>query len=191
MFVSVWIIVAVVIIVVIVVMLFGIASYNRLLAMRQQCNQAFADIAVQLRQRHDLVPNLVEIVRGYAGHERGTLDAVVQARNLATAAQGPAAKAQAESVLGGALRQLFAVAEAYPNLKASSNFQQLQTDLTGIENKLVAARRSFNAMVQGYNSIIQQFPTVLFATALDFAPHEFFNFGEERHAADQAPQVRF
>jgi len=173
------------------VVLWGIASYNRLVAMRQQCNKAFADIDVQLRQRHDLVPNLIETVKGYAGHERGTLDAVVQARNIAMAAQGSAAKAQAETALGGALRQLFALAEAYPDLKASSNFQQLQTDLTGIENRLAAARRFFNGMVQGYNSMIQQFPTVLFARAFGFTPHEFFSLGDERHTADQAPQVKF
>lgn len=184
---STWIILAVIVLVV----LFGIASYNRLVAMRQRCNQAFADINVQLKQRHDLVPNLVETVKGYAGHERGTLDAVVQARNAALAAHGPAAKAQAETMLGGALRQLFALAEAYPNLKANSNFQQLQIDLTGIENSLAAARRSFNAMVQGYNSMIQQFPTILFARALGFAPHDFFNLGDEGPQVEQAPQVKF
>jgi len=184
---SAWIILAIAI----VIVLFGIASYNRLVAMRQQCNQAFADIDVQLRQRHDLVPNLVETVKGYASHERGTLDAVVQARNAAVRAQGPAAKAQAEAVLAGALRQLFALAEAYPNLKANSNFQQLQTDLTGLENKLATARRSFNDMVQQYNSMIQQFPTVLFATALGFVAHEFFNLGDDRHVADQPPEVKF
>ena len=183
-----WIVVA---IVVVAFLVWGLASYNRLVAMRQQCNQAFADIDVQLRQRHDLVPNLVETVRGYASHERGTLDAVVQARNAAIAAQGPATKAQSESVLGEALRQLFALAEAYPNLKASSNFQQLQTDLTGIENRLAAARRSFNGMVQGYNSVIQQFPTVLFAHSFGFAPDEFFNIGDERQQVQQAPQVKF
>ena len=183
-----WIVVA---IVVVAFLVGGLASYNRLVAMRQQCNQAFADIEVQLRQRHDLVPNLVETVKGYASHERGTLDAVVQARNAAIAAQGPAAKAQSESVLGEALRQLFALAEAYPNLKASSNFQQLQTDLTGIENRLAAARRSFNGMVQGYNSVIQQFPTVLFAHSFGFAPDEFFNIGDERQQVQQAPQVKF
>ena len=94
-------------------------------------------------------------------------------------------------MLGEALRQLFALAEAYPNLKANSNFQALQVELTGIENRLAAARRSFNAMVQGYNGMIQQFPTVLFAAALGFAPHEFFNLGGERQVADQAPQVKF
>ncbi len=184
---TVWIILAIVVLVV----LFGIASYNRLVTMRQQCNQAFADIDVKLKQRHDLVPNLVETVKGYAGHERNTLDAVVRSRNAAVAAPGPAAKAQAEGMLGGALRQLFAVAEAYPNLKADRSFQQLETDLTGIENSLAAARRSFNTMVQGYNSMIQQFPTVLFARAMGFAPHEFFSIGDERPRVEQAPQVRF
>jgi LemA protein len=177
--------------VVVLVVLFSVASYNRLVAMRQQCNQAFADIDVQLRQRHDLVPNLVETVKGYAGHERSTLDAVVQARNAAAAAQGPAAKAQAETMLSVALRRLFALAEAYPNLKANSNFQQLQSDLTGIENKLAAARRAFNAMVQGYNSMIQQLPAALFARAFGFTPHEFFNLADERRTVDQAPQVKF
>ena len=184
---SLWIIIGIIIIIALLVM----ASYNRLVAMPQLCNQAFADIDVQLRQRHDLIPNLVETVKGYAGHERGTLDAVVQARNAAAAAQEPAAKAQAESALGGALRQLFALAEAYPNLKANSNFQQLQTDLTGIENRLAAARHSFNAMVRGYNSMIQHFPMALFARTLGFAAHEFFNLSDERQQVEPAPQVKF
>ena len=156
--------------------------------MRQQCNQAFADIEVQLRLRHDLVPNLVETVKAYAGHERDTLDAVVQARN---AAEGTAATGQVETRLSGALRQLFAVAEAYPNLKANSNFQHLQTELTDIENRLAAARRFFNGMVQAYNSKIRQLPTMLLAGALGFTPHEFFNAGDERPAVDRAPQVKF
>ncbi len=179
----------IVVIIVVVVVSFGITSYNRLVAMRQQCNQAFADIDVQLRQRHDLVPNLVETVKAYAGHERGTLDAVVEARNAAAAAQEPAIKAQAETKLTGALRQLFAVAESYPNLKASSNFQGLQAELTAIENKIATARRSFNGMVQQYNSMIQQFPTAVFARSLGFTPHEFFNLGDDGGAA--APQVTF
>ena len=186
---STWISIAVAIVA--VILFWGVVTYNRLVAMRQQCSQAFADIDVQLKQRHDLIPNLVETVKGYAGHERATLDAVVQARNAAVAAQGPAAKAQAETVLGGALRQLFALAEAYPNLKANSNFQQLQTDLIAIENKLATARRSFNSKVQGYNSMVQQFPTVLFAGPFGFAPHEFFNVGDDRKMLDQAPQVKF
>jgi LemA protein len=184
---SAWIILGIIVL----VLLWGIVSYNRLIVMRQQCNQAFADTDVQLKRRHDLVPNLVESVKGYAGHERGTLDAVVEARNAAAAARGPAAKAQAETMLSGALRQLFVLAEAYPHLKASSNFQQLQTDLTGIENKLADARRFFNGMVQQYNSMIQQFPTVLFAGVFGFAPHEFFDPGGERQMLEQPPQVTF
>lgn len=166
---SAWIILGIIV----VGVLWGIVSYNRLVAMRQQCNQAFADIDVQVKRRRDLIPNLVETVKGYAGHD------------------GPAAKAEVETMLGGALRQLIALAEAYPNLKANSNFQQLRTDLTGIENKLAIARRLLNGMVQAYNSTIQQFPMVLFAGALGFAPHEFFNLGEERQVADPAPQVKF
>jgi LemA protein len=168
--------------------------YNGLVAMRQRVNQAYADIDVQMKQRHDLVPNLVETVKGYAGHERGTLEAVVNARNAAVAAQssGVAAQAAAENVLTGALRQLFALSEAYPNLKANQNFLQLQTELTDIENKLAAARRFFNNAVQEYNTGIQQFPAVFLAGPLGFSQKEFFDVGaEERKALDQAPQVKF
>jgi LemA protein len=173
------------------ILLWGGVSYNRLVAMRQQCSQAFADIDVQLKRRHDLVPNLVETVKGYVGHERRTLEAVVQARNAAMLAQGPAVQAAAENALSGALRQLFALSEAYPNLKANTSFQQLQTNLAGIEGRLADARRSFNGMVQGYNSMIQQFPMALFASVLGFAPHEFFTVGDERQTITQAPQVKF
>src|SRR5262247_2382450 len=132
-------------------------TYNGLVTLRQRCRQAFSDIDVQLKQRHDLIPNLVETVKGYATHERGTLDAVVQARNAAMTAHGPAQQAQAENALTGALRQLFALAEAYPDLKANANFQQLQAELSDIENKIAAARRFFNNSVQEYNTGIQQF----------------------------------
>ncbi len=175
----------------VVVLFWAIVTYNRLVAMRQQCSQAFADVDVQLKQRHDLVPNLVETVKGYAGHERGTLEAVVQARNAALAAQGVAARAATENMLSGALRQLFALSEAYPNLKASSNFQQLQAALADIENKLAEARRAFNAMVQGNNTMVQQFPTALLARVFGFAAHEFFNVGDERQILTQAPKVNF
>lgn len=185
--VSAWIILGIVV----VVILWAVVGYNRLVAMRQQCNQAFADVDVQLKRRHDLVPNLVETVKGYADHERGTLDAVVQARSAAMEAQGPAAKAQAETMLGRALSQLFALAEAYPNLKANSNFQQLQTALSDTENSLADTRRAFNAMVQGYNSVIQQFPTVLFARIFGFTPHQFFALGDERQTQERAPEVKF
>jgi LemA protein len=168
-----------------------IIIYNGLVAMRQRVNQAFADVDVQLKQRHDLVPNLVETVKGYASHERGTLEAVVQARNAAMTAQGPAQMAQAENMLSGALRQLFALSEAYPDLKANQNFQQLQTELADLENKIAAARRFFNNAVQEYNTGIQQFPAVLLAGPTGFTQREFFDLGAERATAGQAPQVKF
>jgi LemA protein len=186
---STWIVLGV--IVVLVVWL--IMMYNGLVAMRQRVNQSFADIDVQLRQRHDLVPNLVETVKGYAAHERGTLEEVVKARNAAVAAQsqGPAQQAMAENMLTGALRQLFALSEAYPDLKANANFQQLQAELSDIENKIAAARRFFNNAVQEYNTGIQQFPAVLMAGPMGFTHKEFFDLGEERAAMTQAPQVKF
>ena len=178
-----WIVIGVIV----VLALWIITIYNGLVAMRQRVNQAFSDIDVQTKQRHDLVPNLVETVKGYAGHERGTLEAVVQARNAAVAAQ-----AAAENALSGALRQLFALSEAYPDLKASQNFQQLQNQLSDIENKIAAARRFFNNAVQEYNTGIQQFPAVLLAGPFGFTPKDFFDVGvEERKVLDQAPQVKF
>jgi LemA protein len=177
--------------VIVVIVLWAITIYNGLVAMRQRVNQSFADIDVQLKQRHDLIPNLVETVKGYAAHERGTLEAVVQARNAAIAAPGVEQKVAAENVLSGALRQLFALSEAYPNLKANENFQQLQAQLTDIENKLAAARRFFNNAVQEYNTGIQQFPAALFASAFGFHPQQFFDLGESRAQLDQAPSVKF
>ena len=167
---------------------YAIFTYNGLVGMRQRVNQAFADIDVQLKQRHDLIPNLVETVKGYASHERETLEAVVQARNAAQAAQGPAAQAAAEQQLSGAVGRLLALAEAYPDLKASANFQQLQTDLTDVENKLAAARRFFNNAVSEFNAAIQAFPAVLFASQMGFTPREFFDVGAEaRTSMDAAP----
>ncbi len=178
--------------VIVLIGLWLIMTYNGLVTLRQRCRQAFSDIDVQLKQRHDLVPNLVETVKGYASHERGTLEAVVQARNAAIAAQGPAAQAQAEGMLQGALRQLFALAEAYPDLKANTNFQQLQTELADLENKIAAARRFFNSAAAEYNATREAFPAVLFAQSLGFGPQEFFNLEEgERTAVRTAPQVKF
>jgi LemA protein len=171
-----------------------VSVYNGLVALRQRVNQAFSDIDVQTKQRHDLIPNLVETVKGYAAHERGTLEAVVQARNAAMTAQagGIAAQAAAENALTGALRQLFALSEAYPDLKANQNFQQLQNELSDLENKIAAARRFFNNAVQEYNTGIQQFPAVLLAGALGFTPKDFFDVGvEQRKELEQAPQVKF
>ena len=181
----------IILIVIVVVAVWAVMVYNNLVAMRQRTNQAFADIDVQLRQRHDLIPNLVETVKGYAAHERGTLEAVVKARNAAVSAQGPDQKVAAENMLTGALRQLFALAEAYPDLKANTNFLQLQTELGDIENKLAASRRFFNNAVQEYNSGIQQFPAALFAASFGFQPKPFFDLGEERQTVSQAPSVKF
>ncbi len=182
-----WIVLAVIV----VLILWIIMIYNQLVAMRQRVSQSFADVDVQLKQRHDLIPNLVETVKGYAAHERGTLEAVIKARNAAVSAQGPEQQAAAENLLSGALRQLFALSEAYPDLKANQNFQQLQSELADIENKIAAARRFFNNSVQEYNTGIQQFPAALFAAALGFSPRTFFDVGEERQVMEKAPQVKF
>lgn len=182
-----WIILAVIV----VIALWVIMIYNGLVSLRLRVDQAFADIDVQLRQRHDLIPNLVETVKGYAAHERGTLDEVIRARNAAMAAQGPAQQAAAENALSGALRQLFALSESYPDLKANTNFQQLQAELTDVENKIAASRRFFNNSVGEYNARIQQFPAALFAASLGFAPKTFFDLGEDRKTMLEAPQVKF
>ena len=169
----------------------AIFIYNGLITLRQRVNQAFADIDVQLKQRHDLIPNLLETVKGYAAHERGTFDAVVKARNAAMAAQTPGQVAAAENQLTGALRGLLALGEAYPDLKASANFQQLQNELADIENKIAAARRFFNNAVQEYNTGIQRFPAALFAGMLGFSQRDFFDLGEARGELQQPPSVKF
>ena len=184
---STWIVLGVVV----VLVLFVIMTYNGLITLRQRVNQSFADIDVQMKQRHDLIPNLVETVKGYAAHERGTLEAVIQARNSAMTAQGPAQQAAAENALTGALRQIFALSEAYPNLKANENFQQLQAELTDLENKIAASRRFFNNAVQEYNTGIQRFPAALFAGMLGFTEKQFFDLGAERQTVGEAPQVKF
>jgi LemA protein len=165
--------------------------YNGLVTLRQRVSQAFADIDVQLKQRHDLIPNLVETVKGYAAHERGTLDAVIQARNAAVGAKTPGEVAAAENQLTGAVRGLLALAESYPDLKASANFQQLQNELSDIENKIAASRRFFNNAVQEYNTGIQRFPAALFAGALGFTQREFFDLGDQRTTYEQTPSVKF
>jgi LemA protein len=184
---STWIVIGVLV----VLVLWIIMIYNGLVAMRQRVNQSFADIDVQLKQRQDLIPNLVETVKGYASHERGTLEAVVKARQAAVAAPDLQQKVAAENMLSGTLRQLFALSESYPDLKANQNFQQLQAQLTDIENKLAAARRFFNNAVQEFNTGIQNFPAVLFAAALGFHSQPFFDLGEGRAAAEVAPTVKF
>jgi LemA protein len=181
----------IVVAIVVVVGFMLVGTYNRLVGLRQNANQAFADIDVQLKQRQDLIPNLVETVKGYAAHESGTLQAVTQARAAAASAGTVEERVDAENALSGALRQLFAVSEAYPDLKANANFMQLQAELGDIENKLAAARRFFNNAVSEFNASIQQFPAVLIAGAFGFQPRAFFDLGENRAAAETAPQVKF
>ena len=181
----------IVIVILVVLGLLFMGTYNRLVALRQRANQAFADVDVQLQQRHDLIPNLVETVKGYAGHEAGVLEAVTQARAAATTAGSVDDKVQAENVLTGALRQLFAVSEAYPDLKANTTFIKLQDELSDIENKLAAARRFFNSAVAEFNAAIQQFPAVLVAGAAGFKEREFFDVGADRANVAAAPQVKF
>lgn len=175
-----------------VLALMAIGIYNQLVSLRNRVNQSFADIDVQLKQRHDLIPNLVETVKGYAAHEKGTLEAVIAARGAAlNTGGGTAQQAQAEGALGAALGRLIALGEAYPDLKANANFQQLSAQLSDIENKIAAARRFFNNAVNEYNTGIQQFPAVVFASTLGFQPRTSFDLGEQRGALEQAPSVKF
>jgi len=154
--------------------LYAIMVYNSLVRLRARAAQAYADVDVQLKQRHDLIPNLVETVKGYASHEKETLDAVVRARNAAGSASGPADQAQAESVVTSALRQVFALSEAYPDLKANQGFLQLQEELAGTEGRISYARQYYNDTVLRYNTKIQTFPAVLIANAMRFQEREYF-----------------
>ena len=177
------------VIVVLVLVLVGI--YNGLVAKRQTCREAFAGIDVQLKQRQNLIPNLVETVKGYASHEQETLDQVIAARTAAINASGPTATGQAEGMLTGALGKLFALAESYPDLKANTNFLQLQQELSSIEDKVAAARRFYNSAVADYNTAIEQFPAAMFAGGFGFEPRDFFDVGEDRAALSSVPDVKF
>ncbi len=174
----------------VLVIAWGLLTYNRLVRQRNQVDASWAQIDVQLKRRYDLIPNLVETVKGYAAHERGTLEAVVQARNSAVAAAdaSPGARAEAEGVLSQTLGRLFALAEAYPNLKANENFAALQGELTGTEDKIAYARQFYNASVQTYNTTIQSIPSNLVAGIGGFRPRDLF----EASGAERGPvQVRF
>ncbi|HVY87943.1 MAG TPA: LemA family protein [Hyphomonadaceae bacterium] len=178
--------------VVVLLLLFIIGIYNGLVSKRQTVNEAFSGIDVQLKLRRELIPNLVETVKGYAAHEKSTFDAVIAARNAAASAQGPAAIGAAEGVVTQSLGRLFALAESYPDLKASANFIQLQTELSSIEDKVAAARRFYNSAVGDYNTAIQQFPGSIIAGSTGFTSKEFFDVGEAQRAEMQnAPQVKF
>src|SRR5258708_9858740 len=179
-------------VVIAVIAFYVIFAYNRLVALSQAWRRAFSDIDVQLKQRHDLIPNLVETVKGYAAHESGVLTKVAEARASAMRATGVAGKSAAEGALTGALANLFAVAENYPQLKANENFRQLQDELGDLENKIAAARRFLNNAVAEYNIAIQQFPAVLVANMLGFAPAQMFELDEaEKAEAREPPKVSF
>jgi len=172
-----------------IVAIVGITIYNALVKMRTQAQGAWADIDVQLKRRWDLIPNLVETVKGYASHEKDTLEAVINARNRAMSASGPADKAQAENMLSGALKSLFALSEAYPQLRAVESFTSLQGTLGEIEDAVQNSRRYYNAVVRDYNTKVEQFPSVLVANAFRFQKEEFFELDDE--AQREAPTVSF
>ena len=179
-------------IIIAVVVVFIVIGYNRLVALRQAWKNAFADIDVQLKQRHDLIPNLVETVKGYAAHESGVFEKVTEARATAMRATTPAEKGAAEGALSGALMNLMAVAENYPQLKANENFRQLQDELADLENKIAAARRFFNNSVAEYNASIEQFPAVIYAGALGFTHADMFALdATEKAEANVPPKVSF
>jgi len=180
-----------VIVIVVILVVIGLVfwlGYNGLVKRRVQVDNAWSQIDVQLKRRHDLIPNLVETVKGYAAHERGTFEAVTNARANSINAQTPVEQAQAENVLSGALKSLFAVAEAYPDLKANQNFLNLQEELTSAEDRVAYARQYYNDSVSSYNTQIQKFPTNLLAGMFHFEKREFFDAAPED---TETPQVQF
>lgn len=171
-----------------VVVILGIILYNRLVQLRNRVDNAWAQVDVQLRRRYDLVPNVVETVKGYAAHERETFESVVEARNAAQAAEGPEAQAEAENALTAALRRLFALAEAYPELRAAENFAALQQELSDTENRIAVSRQIYNDTVLSYNNAAQTVPTNLVAGMTGFRPRPFFEPDVE---AESPPVVDF
>lgn len=181
-----WIIILVV---VVALVLYGIASYNGLIRGRNQVENAWSQIDVQLKRRIDLIPNLIETVKAYAAHEKSTLEAVINARNAAMAAPAtPHGQAEADNQITGALRQMFALGESYPDLKANQNFLSLQEELSATEGRVAYSRQFYNDSVLGYNNKLQAFPTVFFAQMLKFEKREYFETDE---AAREVPKVQF
>ncbi len=172
-----------------ILVIWFIATYNRLISAKNAADNSWSDIDVQLKRRYDLIPNLVETVKGYASHEKGLFEEVARARSAAMSAKTPAESAAAENMLAGTLKSLFAVAENYPELKASQNFMELQGELRDTEDKVQAARRFYNANVRDWNTLIQQFPTNLIAGPMKFTAREFFEIAEG--AQREAPKVQF
>ena len=180
-----WIALAVVVL--LIAILVGI--YNSLISKRVRCREAWSQIDVQLKRRYDLIPNLVDTVKGYAAHESETLERVIQARNSAISAEGVGQQAQAENMLTGALKQLFALSESYPNLKANENFAQLQEELTATENKIAFARQHYNDTAALYNELRQKFPSNMVAGMFGFKHQEYFELDDA--AQREAPKVNF
>jgi LemA protein len=179
----------IIIVLIVLVVIVFVAMYNGLVRLRNRVDNAWSQIDVQLKRRHDLIPNLVETVKGYAKHEQETLDRVIQARNMAMNASGVPATAQAENMLSGALKSLFALSEAYPDLKANTNFLQLQEELTSTEDRVAYSRQFFNDSVLKYNNKIQTIPANVIAGMFNFKEREFFEV-EEPEARD-APKIQF
>lgn len=165
-----------------------ISIYNRFIKLKNQADESWSGIDVQLKRRYDLIPNLVETVKGYASHEKETLEKVIQARNMAQSAGNVAEQAQAENFLTGALKSIFALSEAYPDLKANTNFMELQRTITDVEDQIQMARRYYNAIVRDYNISCEAFPSVIIANMFSFAKREFFEIEE---AAKENVQVKF
>lgn len=187
-----WLPWAILIGVVVLVGLWAISVYNGLINRQTEAQNAWSQIDVQLKRRYDLIPNLVETVKGYASHEKETLERVVQARNAAMSARGIAQQAEAENMLTAALRQLMVVVEAYPDLKANENFRALQEELTSTENRIGFARQHYNDVVGQYNAALRRFPSNLIANLFRFPQYEFFQLdAQEAAQARQAPKVQF
>ena len=178
--------------IIVLVALWVVMNYNRLITLRNRVREAFSDIDVQLKRRYDLIPNLVQTVKGYATHERGVFERVTEARTRAMGAQGVQEKAQAENVLSETLKSLFAVAENYPDLKASTNFLELQRELRDTEDKIQAARRFYNGNVRDMNTTVESFPANIIAGMFRFVKEEFFELdGETRATVQEPPKVSF
>jgi len=178
-----------VLVILVLLVIFLIGMYNGLVRLKVQCDNAWADIDVQLKRRYDLIPNLVETVKGYAAHEKDTLEGVINARNRAMTATSPAEKAEAENMLTGALKSLFALSEAYPQLRAIESFTSLQNSLSQIEDTVQNARRYYNAVVRDLNTKIEQFPTNMMANLAGFKERQFFEVSAP--AEREAPKVSF
>jgi LemA protein len=183
-----WVVIGLVVLA-LLVLTFLVVLYNRLVRLRNRCENSWAQVDVQLKRRHDLIPNLVETVKGYASHERATFEEVTKARTAAQMAQGPAEAAGAENLLTQAIGRLFAVAEQYPELRATENFQQLQAQLEDTESKIAVSRQIYNDAVLSYDNALETVPTNVVAGLFRFQPREYFEV--EEAAAREAPQVTF